>query len=137
MEDVDSELSPLSVDQVFAAFSSHLLALLGVPPLSPRVQRSSSESNTLLTDWQLDALLRRRALENAAGAQDTLLSIVKLVDQIENMPVHEDVRGDIQDALVALDKVCSTFLYKHVYSQIHTDVHLCANLAVGLVSLLG
>lgn len=116
LDDLNSELSPLSADQVFSTFSSQLLALLGVPPLSSRVQRASSEASTFLSDWQLDALLRRRALENAAGAQDTLLSIVKLVDQIENMPVHEDVRGDIEDALVALDRVGLTLIFKYIYS---------------------
>jgi phosphatidylinositol glycan class S len=64
-----------------------------------------STSTEVLTDWQLDALLRRRALENARGSQDTLRSIVKLVDQIKNMPVGQYVRGDVQDALTALDKV--------------------------------
>jgi GPI-anchor transamidase subunit S len=59
-----------------------------------------------LTDWQFDALIRRRALENTEGSQNTLKSIVKLVDQIENMPVGQDVKGDVLDALVALDKVC-------------------------------
>jgi phosphatidylinositol glycan class S len=59
----------------------------------------------VLTGWQLDALLRRRALENAEGAQDTLKSIVKLVDQIENMPVGQNVKGDVQDSLTALDQV--------------------------------
>jgi len=50
--------------------------------------------------------MRRRSLENARGSQETLQSIVKLVDQIENMPVGQDVLGDIQDALAALEEVC-------------------------------
>ena len=58
-----------------------------------------------ITDWQLDALLRRRTLENASGSQDTLLSIIKLVNQINNMPVGEDVRDDVEYALSALTQV--------------------------------
>jgi phosphatidylinositol glycan class S len=58
-----------------------------------------------LTDWQLDALFRQRALENAQGAKDTLLSTVKLVDQIENMPVDQFVQKDVQDALNSLKLV--------------------------------
>ena len=57
------------------------------------------------TDWELDALLRRRAIENLLGSRETLQSIVRLVDQIEGMPVGADVRGDIQDALAALSEV--------------------------------
>ncbi|KAJ7512620.1 phosphatidylinositol-glycan biosynthesis class S protein-domain-containing protein [Mycena galericulata] len=93
---------PSSVlNSVFSTFANQLLALLGVPNL-PREMRTDA---SVLTGWQLNALLRRRALENAEGAQDTLESIVKLVDQIENMPVGQDVRGDVQDALTALDKM--------------------------------
>ena len=59
----------------------------------------------MLTDWQLDALMRRRTLENAERAKDTLRSIVKLVDEIQNMPVDKDVRNDVVNALNELDEV--------------------------------
>ncbi|KAJ7167335.1 phosphatidylinositol-glycan biosynthesis class S protein-domain-containing protein [Mycena crocata] len=90
-----------ALNSVFSTFSTQLLALLGVPNLPSNVQTDAS----ILTGWQLDALLRRRTLENAEGAQDTLKSIVKLVDQIENMPVGQDVKGDVQDSLTALDQM--------------------------------
>lgn len=66
---------------------------------------SSSNHQSPLTGWQFDALIRRRALENSQGSQNTLKSIVKLVDQIGNMPVGQNVKGDVLDALTALDKV--------------------------------
>jgi phosphatidylinositol glycan class S len=87
------------------AFSSQLLALLGVPPLPSTVR--STQTDSTLTDWQLDALLRRRVRENVGKSTETLGSIVQLVDQIENMPVGAGVKGDVLDALGALDKVCS------------------------------
>jgi phosphatidylinositol glycan class S len=94
---------------VFTTFAAHLLALLGVPALPPSISTSASASDVLpttpLTAWQLDALLRARALENARNAQGTLESIVSLVAQIENMPVGRDVRGDVQGALGALEEV--------------------------------
>ncbi|KAG5643640.1 hypothetical protein DXG03_000566 [Asterophora parasitica] len=104
------EPSPLSrltspiLNPVFSAFSSHLLSLLGVPSLPPGI-KTVSGGHDVLTHWQLDALLRYRALSNARGSKDTLHSIVNLVDQIENMPVGQDVRGDIQGALVALEEM--------------------------------
>ncbi|KAH7923098.1 hypothetical protein BV22DRAFT_1069392 [Leucogyrophana mollusca] len=94
-------LSQADLQPVFSAFSSQLSALLGLPPL-PRGVTSADPS--ILSDWQLDALLRRRALENIRGTQDTLHSIVKLVDQINNMPVGRGVRDDVQDALAALNQ---------------------------------
>ena len=98
---------------MFSSFSKQLLALLGVPPLPQAITHSATDRASFLSDWQLDALIRRRALENAQGSQDTLQSIVKLVDQIENMPVGEDVRDDIEGALIALANVCLLFHSHH------------------------
>lgn len=49
--------------------------------------------------------MRHRAIENTKGAQETLTSILKLVDQIENMPVKNDVKDDVEQALDALERV--------------------------------
>jgi len=110
---VNGHLGPEELTSIFSSFANQLLGLLGVPKLPPNVKRSSSDSAAILSDWQLDALLRRRALENASGSQDTLRSIVKLVAEIENMPVGSEVRDDVENALEALTKVrcihCMTF----------------------------
>lgn len=103
----NTNLPPQVNDQVFHEFSQQLLSILGVPPLLDGVQQHAPNAS-LLSDWQIDALMRRRALENAKSAQETLSSIVKLVDQIKNMPVKEDVKGDVQGALDALEKVCQS-----------------------------
>ena len=89
----------------FSAFRSQLLALLGVSPLPPSVSIGLTSSPGHLSDWQLDTLLRRRALENTRDSEEALSSIVKLVDQIENMPVGQDVKGDVQGALDAIEQV--------------------------------
>lgn len=94
--------------------------LLGVSrlPAGVDVQAIEASSEVPLTPWQLDALLRRRALENAQSARDTLLSTVKLVNQIESMPVDQFVRDDVQDALSALEKVSVIYplkLFKTLY----------------------
>ncbi|KAF8326920.1 phosphatidylinositol-glycan biosynthesis class S protein-domain-containing protein [Amanita rubescens] len=74
-------LSLSDLETVFKSFAAQLLILLGAPRLPPNVARSPTET-AILTDWQLDALMRRRALENAERAKDTLHSIVKLMDGI-------------------------------------------------------
>ena len=88
------------LESVFSAFRFQLLSLLGVPELPKGV---ASLDNTPLSQWQMDSLLRQRSLENVVSTTETLHSIVKLVDQIENMPVKEDVKGDIQNALDSLE----------------------------------
>lgn len=98
------ELPFPDLDAIFSSFAGQLLNLLGVPSLPPHV-KCLSDTRRCITDWQLDALLRRRTLENASGSQDTLLSILKLVNQINNMPVGEDVRDDVSCALSALTQV--------------------------------
>ncbi|EJF59797.1 phosphatidylinositol-glycan biosynthesis class S protein [Dichomitus squalens] len=112
-----STLNPLprlalsDLDLIFNTFAYQLLTLLGVPGLPPRVQSVSAAEGAPpepFTDWELDALLRRRAVENVWGSTETLESIVRLVDQIEGMPVGPDVKGDVQDALSALDDVHET-----------------------------
>lgn len=85
------------VSAVFAAFATQLQSLLGVATLARGVHAPKG-----LSAWQLDGLTRWRTLENAQGSQDTLASIVKLVNQIANMPVGADVRDDVEDALAAL-----------------------------------
>ncbi|KAG6811407.1 hypothetical protein H0H92_007601 [Tricholoma furcatifolium] len=100
----DKKLASPSLDTIFSAFSDHLLALLGVPSLPSNLPTTSSR----LTDWQLDALLRYRALSNTRDSQDTLNSIASLVNQIENMPVGQDVRSDVQGALTSLEEIFET-----------------------------
>ncbi|KAJ6543823.1 phosphatidylinositol-glycan biosynthesis class S protein-domain-containing protein [Mycena sp. CBHHK59/15] len=112
------QLPSSALDSVFSTFAYQLLCLLGVPRLPPDVRTDAA----VLTDWQLDALLRRRALENAKGALDTLKSIVKLVDQIENMPVGQYVKGDVQDSLTALDQ-----MYTSAPSSLNQTLYQSAN----------
>ena len=98
-----THLTAADLVPVFSAFSSQLAALLGVPTL-PRGVRSEVASP--LSDWQLDTLLRHRTFENILNSQQTLQSIVKLVDQIDTMPVDQKVKGDVYNALLALEEVC-------------------------------
>ncbi|KAJ7211389.1 phosphatidylinositol-glycan biosynthesis class S protein-domain-containing protein [Mycena pura] len=115
---------PSALNSVFSTFATQLLTLLGVADVPAGVKTDSS----VLTGWQLDALLRRRALENSAEAQETLRSIVKIVDQIENMPVGQDVRGDVQNSLTALDQ-----MYTSASTSLNDTLHQSAD-ALSLAS---
>ncbi|GJJ14981.1 hypothetical protein Clacol_009251 [Clathrus columnatus] len=97
------EMSELT--KPFAIFQAQLLTLLGVPITPANVSILPLEQSKQLSEWQLDALYRRRTIENMKDSADTLSSIVKLVDQIQNMPVGLDVRGDVENALHAIERV--------------------------------
>jgi GPI-anchor transamidase subunit S len=101
-------LTEAELDHVFSGFRAQLLRLIGVSELPPEVR--SAEPSLPFTDFQLDTLYRQRAFENAGSSKETLQSIVKLVDQISNMPVGRDVRDDVLEALSALEVVCPTSL---------------------------
>ncbi|KAJ3710364.1 phosphatidylinositol-glycan biosynthesis class S protein-domain-containing protein [Lentinula guzmanii] len=88
----------------FSSFSRHLLTLLGFPRLPPSISYSSS-SNTSLSSWQIDTLLRQRIHENVIQSHDTLQSTVTLVSQIDGMPVDEQVQSQVQGSLSALHEL--------------------------------
>lgn len=107
---MNSPKEHLSIDDLhstFGIFESQLHALLAVPTLPADV---TSDEIGPFTDWQLDALVRRRTRENFGDSRETLESIILLVNQISNMPVGQDVKGDVQDALSALDQASLSFL---------------------------
>ncbi|KAG8747881.1 GPI transamidase component [Ceratobasidium sp. 414] len=95
-------LTPQDLKPIFHLFRKQLEGLLGIPTLPATVAIESDRTNSprrILTDWQLDTLLRRRTLENIRGSVQALTSIVGLVGQIENMPVGPTVRNDVLSAL--------------------------------------
>jgi len=88
------------LEGIFSAFGLQLFSLLGIPELPKGVVSLDSAP---ISRWQMDTLLRQRSLENVVSTTETLDSTIKLVGQIENIPVKEDVKGDIQNALDSLE----------------------------------
>lgn len=118
LPDSKHHLNISSLAPMFSVFRSQLRTLLGVPELpssisisnvppfnDPSSHHDDPISRHRLSPWQIDALLRRRTLENVNGARETLESIVKLVHQIRNMPVKANVREDVVGALDALEQL--------------------------------
>jgi hypothetical protein len=136
------ELPLYDLDAIFSSFAGQLLGLLGVSSPPPYVNCTTAV-RPCITDWQLDALLRRRTLENASGSLDTLLSIINLVNQIKNMPVREDVRDDVSWALSALIQVIRQlfiffFASKVLISiRLRSDVRLVVDFVTRHLRLLG
>jgi phosphatidylinositol glycan class S len=104
----NSVLDTSDLKPIFYLFRKQLEGLLGIPtiPASVSVELDQTTSpSKILTGWQFDTLLRRRALENVRGSVQALTSIVGLVGQIENMPVGQSVRNDVLSALDELAQV--------------------------------
>jgi len=83
-----------------SVFRRQLNQLLGVPPLPPSLART--QTHTDITEWQLDALFRRRTRENVKDSRDALGSTTRLVDSITSLPVGKAVRDDVRGALDSL-----------------------------------
>ncbi|KAF8761040.1 Phosphatidylinositol-glycan biosynthesis class S protein [Rhizoctonia solani] len=121
----NSVLTLQDLRPIFHIFRKQLEGLLGVPVLPPPVGLQldrAAVSKQVLTGWQLDTLLRRRALENIRGSVQTLNSIIDLTGQIENMPIGLSVRNDILSALEEL-------------SQTHNATHPAQTLTHSALSL--
>lgn len=134
-----AHLSTEDLDNSFKIFRHQLHTLLGIPELPARVLANKTDT---FTNWQLDALVRRRVWENVKGTQETLSSIVKLVDQIENMPVGQDVKGDVQNALKSLEQVSTIFMIRNTevtrcqaYSAMSTSLTLALRHSAESLSL--
>ncbi|KAB5593867.1 GPI transamidase component PIG-S [Ceratobasidium theobromae] len=115
---------------LFHLFRKQLEGLLGIPALPPPVavslDRMNSSSRQILSGWQLDTLLRRRALENVRGSVQALNSIVGLVGQIENMPVGPNVRNDVFSALDELAQTYNTFHPIETLTHSARSLHLAS-----------
>jgi len=97
-------LDAASLRPAFATFITHLLSLLGTPPLSESIP---AEGRVILSTWQLDGLVRQRAAENLVAAGGTMGSLARLVRKIPNMAIPQEIRSDVLLTLSHLDKVHS------------------------------
>ncbi|CCG83954.1 protein of unknown function [Taphrina deformans PYCC 5710] len=82
------------IEQIMEICSRHFLTLLGMPSIPGALGEASI--------WRVDGLIRQRLVETILSAQETLLSIPKIVDQIPNMHVPAHVATRIEDALLDL-----------------------------------
>ena len=80
----------------FSTFAMQLQTLLGVPRPAATISR-----------WQLDSILRRRTLEAARDAVDTLAATDQLAREVTRLRIGDEVRADVQRALRSLDEVRS------------------------------
>lgn len=101
-------LSLSQAQEGMRAFVAQLRLLLGVPP--PPVCEECALQYAVpayvsgLADWELDRLLRKRALENLARTSSSLRSLSMLVEELTNMVVLDHIRHTVEDSLSAVEE---------------------------------
>ena len=56
------------------------------------------------TDWEVDAWLRRRGLENIATSAATLKSLSDLLDKVQNIVINDDIGREVETSLRACQR---------------------------------
>lgn len=79
-------------------------ALIGVPDMSKHVSLMSLKSSTLRT-WQLDSIYRLKIIEQYTNARITLTSLSRLLGEISNIVIIEEVGKAVTESVEAATKV--------------------------------
>lgn len=79
-------------------------ALIGVPDMSKHVSLISLKSSTLRT-WQLDSIYRLKIIEQYTNARITLTSLSRLLGEISNIVIIEEVGKAVTESVEAATKV--------------------------------
>ncbi|XP_073981889.1 phosphatidylinositol glycan anchor biosynthesis class S [Rhodnius prolixus] len=102
--DNHSDIIPDS-KHILAVFTSQFQILLRV---RDKIDIPSVKLNNikgpLLRSWELDGLFRMRTIEQITTASLTLQSLSKLLGEISNIVINEDVAGAINEAVIHVNK---------------------------------
>ncbi|KAL2611043.1 hypothetical protein R1flu_022735 [Riccia fluitans] len=92
-------------ESVAGVIVSQLRTLFGLPPVLQNDQErgffSLSPARTGFAEWELDLLLRRRAVSDMAAADSTLTSLSRLVRKLPNMVIKDEIGEQVKSSLVA------------------------------------
>ncbi|XP_046415588.1 GPI transamidase component PIG-S [Neodiprion fabricii] len=85
---------------IMGVFIAHLRLLLGIPDKEPIPGAALVRlDNSKPREWELDALLRIRAVEQLTSAKLTLQSLAQLLEEISNIVITDTVGDRINGAL--------------------------------------
>lgn len=79
-------------------------SLIGVPDMSNYVSMMPLKSSTLRT-WQLDSMYRLKIIEQYTNARITLTSLSRLLGEISNIVIIEEVGKAVTESVEAASKV--------------------------------
>jgi phosphatidylinositol glycan class S len=120
------------VQTVIQIFVEQFRILIGLPPSADKLQNiqilPSLEHG--IADWEIDSLIRIRALHHLTTATHSLRSLSKLVHQMPNVMVMEDVAhltesslSNIQDAMKSCDKGDYNKTLEHAKIAVYASEH--------------
>jgi len=79
-------------------------SLIGVPDISKHLSLMPHKSSTLRT-WQLDSMYRLKIIEQYTNARITLISLSRLLGEISNIVIIEEVGRAVTESVEAANKV--------------------------------
>ena len=95
----------INMNKVMAPFVGHFRTLIGVSSFTSHLHKDvefESPDNDGVSDWELDYLMRLRTVENVASSVHTLNSLSKLLSQISNIVINDDVAKEVYAAVDAI-----------------------------------
>ncbi|KAJ2771027.1 GPI transamidase component, partial [Coemansia nantahalensis] len=139
-------LSQDAMQRYMGLFITQLRQHLGVRsdiPLAPRRKSQAAKSAIdwvrvdLATDsgisgWEFDALLRQWLVRNRQTAITTLQSLMRLVDSLQNMVVMDEIKDQVDRSLRALHEIDDTLASRSAPRLGYLDAFTSAATALGL-----
>ncbi|KDN42089.1 hypothetical protein K437DRAFT_258029 [Tilletiaria anomala UBC 951] len=104
--DLHGVLPEQSLVEAVTLWNIHLRALLGLPRSAYGLsQATSASANPTVTSFEVDLLGIARIKENIRNSIETLDSIIKLVDKLQNLGVDKTVQADFRQSIACLNQI--------------------------------
>lgn len=104
---VNKTVMTLDVSEIATVFVSHLRYLLDLRYQSVDGAKLLTLTNSPLRGWEVDSLYRTRILEQAISARLTLQSLARLLGEISNIVINEEVGDAIKTSVTSISATLS------------------------------
>ncbi|BBN15437.1 GPI-anchor transamidase subunit S [Marchantia polymorpha subsp. ruderalis] len=98
-------ITPKEFESIAGVIVAQLRTLFGLPPIlsdDPETGYFSlSPARTGFAEWELDLLLRRRAISDMTAAASTLMSLSRLVQKLSSMVIMDEIGEQVKNSLSA------------------------------------
>ena len=96
----------VDVKFVIRSFLEHFRTLVGIPIFNDYFKHEQIHFEFPafhgLTDWELDALMRLRAMENSASSIHSLESLSNLLTKVRNIVINDQIANEVYTAVDAI-----------------------------------
>lgn len=104
-EECEQKIYQPDVNVIMGTFVAQLRKLLGITDKEP-IQKAHLEALRSVSPraWEIDSLLRIRTLEQVTSAERSLKSLSKLLGEISNIVINDEVGASINQAVISIEK---------------------------------